>query len=154
MPKYFRIFLLPCFIIRVKYCIKYWSLITYFWNTLYKGVSTRNKRRERERERKRGNIGGLESERRHGRVAQMCLKHATTTRPTPNLYSHPPTPTAHTVIPYFTHTGAQFLNRANLIAPRHRWPLSEIELSTISLPVQDAISVNPTPWWKLQLLDV
>lgn len=41
------------------------------------------------------------------------------------------------------HTDAQFVICANLIAPRHRWPLTGIELSAISGPLlQGAISAN------------
>lgn len=43
-------------------------------------------------------------------------------------------PTAYAVAPYFTHTDAHFVIRANLIAPRHRWPLTGIELSAMPLP--------------------
>lgn len=37
---------------------------------------------------------------------------------------------------HFAHTTKRFVIRANLIARRHRWPLTGIELSTVSLPVQ------------------
>lgn len=49
--------------------------------------------------------------------------------PAPSVLDHPH---GHS---YITHTDARVVIRANLIAPRHRWPLTGIELSAISLPV-------------------
>lgn len=60
-----------------------------------------------------------------------------------NLYPHPlyppqipPPPSLPLSLVYFAHTTERFVIRANLIARRHRWPLTRIELSAVSLPVQ------------------
>lgn len=77
-------------------------------------------------------------------TAQMCLKHrAVLAMPTLNLYPHPPQTSAllfflsfSLSLVHFAHTTERFVIRANLIARRHRWPLTGIELLAVSLPVQ------------------
>lgn len=94
--------------------------------------------RERERERKTGR--GMIAH-----AAQMCLKHrAALAMPSPNLYPPPPHPFRGPSLPPLRSRFLSFrfapppplrlVIRANLIARRHRWPLTGIELSAVSVP--------------------
>lgn len=88
-------------------------------------------------------------------AAQMCLKHrAALAMPSLNLYPQPLRPLQPFLPPlrspslplaHFAPTIVRLVIRANLIARRHRWPLTGIELSAVSLPVQEPPAAVRTP---------
>lgn len=102
-----------------------------------RGRETAEEGRERERKTETGR--GMIAH-----AAQMCLKHrAALAMPSPNLYPLPPHPFRDPTSRLFDLASSRSVSRppplrlvirANLIARRHRWPLTGIELSAVSVP--------------------